>query len=181
MIKGLIKGDYMKTYSFNKKLRVFIVVIFFALVLFSNKGTIRVTAAVSTPKVSIVSLDHVPFLEGDTNQFFYTCETTMGDKWLTNLTEYGKSIDYTLNKLPEGPYIVDIWAKTDTSTNKYDGWKLSIINIKKETIPTVNLVSLDHQPFVSGDNNSFYVVSKNYTGKVQYQFFYICEATMGNK
>ena len=305
----------MKKNSFNQQLRIFIVILFCSLVLFSNKSTLQVKAAVPTPKVSIVSLDHMPFLEGDSNQlfvaasnytgkvqyqFFYTCETTMGDKWqliqtgnmvngwtspsdaqqpvkidisglnlkadyyrfsirvrrygvkgtysnrygdydyaypftlnvaknstvnlngdikinkneftekqsikidgvknstanvsyklhlydvkndkwITNLTEYGKTINYSLSKLPEGPYIVDIWAKTDASSNKYDGWKLSVINVKKETIPTVDLVSLDHQPFVAGDNNAFYVVSKNYTGKVQYQFFYTCESTMGNK
>lgn len=305
----------MKKNSFNKQLRVFLIVLFCTLMVINNKMTMQVTAAVSTPKVSIVSLDHMPFIEGDSNQFFiasnnytgkvqyqffYTCETTMGDKWqliktsdmtngwtspsaakepvkvdisglnlkadyyrfairvrryglkgtfsnsygdydyaypftlnvvksstvnlngdikinkneftekqslkiqgvknsaanvsyklhlydvkndkwITNLTEYGKSIDYNLNKLPEGPYIVDVWAKTDNSTNKYDGWKLSIINVKKETIPTVDLVSLDHQPFVEGDTNAFYVASKNYTGKVQYQFFYTCETTMGNK
>jgi hypothetical protein len=305
----------MKKNGFSNQVRIFIVVLFCIVLLLSSKSTMRVSAAVSTPKVSIVSLDHMPFLEGDANQFFiasnnytgkvqyqffYTCETTMGnkwklintsgmvngwtspssaqepvkvdisslnlkadyyrfairvrryglkgtfsnsygdydyaypftlnvlknssvnlsgdmiinkneftekqslkiqgvknssanvsyklhlydvknDKWITNLTEYGKTIDHTLNKLPEGPYIVDIWAKTDTSTNKYDGWKLSIINVKKETIPTVDLVSLDHQPFVEGDTNAFYVASKNYTGMVQYQFFYVCGATMGNK
>ena len=305
----------MKKNHINKQLRLFLIVLLCSLFIVSNKRNVQVSAAVFTPKVSIVSLDHLPFLEGDSNQFFiasnnytgkvqyqffYTCETTMGNtwqliktsemtngwtspsaaqepvkidisglnlktdyyrfsirvrrygvkgtysnsygdydyaypftlnvlksssvnlngdikinkneftekqalkidgvqdstadvsyklhlydvknnKWITNLTEYGEDINYNLSSLPEGPYIVDVWAKKDTSTNRYDGWKLSIINVKKETIPTVNLLSLDHSPFIESDNNAFYVVSKNYTGKVQYQFFYTCEATMGSK
>ena len=86
----------MKKNNFNGQIRIFIVALFYCLLVHSNKSTLQVTAAVSTPKVSIVSLDHMPFLEGDTNeffvatnnytgkvqyQFFYTCETTMGDKW----------------------------------------------------------------------------------------------------
>ncbi|MCY6355153.1 DUF5050 domain-containing protein [Clostridium sp. ZS2-4] len=53
-------------------------------------------AAESLPKVAIVSLDHKPFVEGDSNEFFisskgyngqvqyqlfYTCKTTMGTNW----------------------------------------------------------------------------------------------------
>ena len=103
------------------------------------------------------------------------------DTWITNLTEYTDKIDYDLSALQTGAYIVDVWTKTKTSNNKYDGWKLSVINITNETLPKVDLVSLDHSPFIQGDTNSFYVVSKNYTGKVQYQFFYTCESTMGNE
>jgi hypothetical protein len=301
--------------SIKSQLRVFLVILFCSLLIVSNKRSLQVSAEVLTPKVSIVSLDHIPFLEGDSNQFFiastnysekvqyqlfYTCETTMGttwqliktsdmvngwttpsnaqepikvdistlnlkpdyyrfairvrrygakgtysnsygdydyaypftlnvlkssrvnlngdlkinkneftekqtlqiegvkdsatdisyklhlydvrnNKWLTNLTSYEKSINYDLNSLPEGPYIVDVWAKTETSTSQYDGWKLSVINVKKETIPSLDLVSLNHYPFVEGDNNAFYVATKNYTGKVQYQFFYTCEGIMANK
>jgi hypothetical protein len=103
------------------------------------------------------------------------------DIWITNLTTYTDKIEYDLSKLEPGSYIVDIWAKTKTSNNTYDGWKLNIINVTEETLPKVDLVSLDHSPFIEGDTNSFYVISKNYEEKVQYQFFYTCESTMGNK
>jgi hypothetical protein len=304
----------MKKNCFKKLMSIFLISLLSSSFLIENKSNIMVVAAVSTPKVSIVSLEHMPFLEGDKNEFyiaannyngkvqyqlFYNCKTTMGDKWqliknsdmvngwtgssqaqepikvdlsalnlksdyyrfairvrrygvkgiysntygdydyaypfslsvaksgnlnlngdikinkneftekesmkidgvknsaanveyklhlydvkndswITDLTDYTKNIDYDLSSLSEGAYIVDVWAKTTTSTNKYDGWKLSVINVKKETTPTVDLVSLDHSPFVEGDNNAFYLVSKNYTGKVQYQLFYTCEATMGS-
>lgn len=103
------------------------------------------------------------------------------DKWITNLTTYTDKIQYNLSGLQTGPYIVDIWAKTKTSNNKYDGWKLNLISITNETLPKIDLISLDHSPFIEGDSNSFYVASKNYTGKVQYQFFYTSESTMGDK
>ena len=51
------------------------------------------------------------------------------NKWLTNLTEYNTSVNYSLKDIPEGTYIVDLWAKNINSKNKYDGWKLKIINV----------------------------------------------------
>lgn len=101
-------------------------------------------------------------------------------KWITNLTSYTDKIQYDLSELQTGAYVVDIWAKTKTSNNPYDGWKLDVINVTNETLPKVDLVSLDHSPFIEGDSNNFYVTSKNYSEKVQYQFFYTCERTMGN-
>lgn len=56
------------------------------------------------------------------------------NKWLTNLTEYNTNISYSLKNIPEGTYIVDIWAKDIKSKNKYDGWKLKIIAISKGNI-----------------------------------------------
>lgn len=103
------------------------------------------------------------------------------DKWLTNLTEYSDNINYDLSKLPAGPYIVDIWGKNKQSTNKYDGWKLSLINVKNETVPKVSIVSLEHYPFVEKDNNEFFISAKDYSGQVQYQLFYTCDATMNGK
>lgn len=103
------------------------------------------------------------------------------DKWLTNLTDYSDNIDYNLSKLPAGTYIVDIWAKNKQSTNKYDGWKLSVINVKNETVPKVDIVSLEHYPFVEKDNNEFFINSKDYSGKVQYQLFYTNDKTMNGK
>ena len=102
------------------------------------------------------------------------------NKWLTNLTNYSDTLEYNLSSLPEGPYIVDIWGKKDESNAKYDGWKLKIINVKKETVPKVAIVSLDHYPFVEGDKNEFFISSEKYTGLVQYQLFYTCQTTMGS-
>jgi hypothetical protein len=305
----------MKKIKFKKLLLTFIgflVVFGFTI---ENPIILQVEAAVSIPQVSIVSLDHSPFIEGDKNevfiasknyagkvqyQLFYTCETTMGtkwqlinnsdmsngwtrpvdgqqpvkvditnlklsadyyrfairvrrvgvkgkysnsygdydsvypftinvlktkdinlngdmlinkndltqvenlkiqgtstdtsnvqyklhlydvrnDRWLTNLTEYKDKIEYDLSKLPTGTYIVDIWGKNKESNNKYDGWKLSIINVKNETIPKVNIVSLEHSPFVENDNNEFFISSRDYSGQVQYQLFYTCEKTMNGE
>ena len=39
------------------------------------------------------------------------------------------------------------------------------------SIPQVSIVSLDHYPFIEGDKNEFFIASKNYIGKVQYQLF----------
>ena len=103
------------------------------------------------------------------------------NKWLTNLTDYAANINYNIKNIPEGTYIVDIWGKKDNSNNKYDGWKLKLINIRDEILPEVAIVSLDHSPFKEGDNNEFYISSKGYEGEVQYQLFYTCETTMGNK
>lgn len=50
-------------------------------------------------------------------------------EWLKNLTEYSSSTQFNLNSIPEGTYIVDLWAKNNKSNNNYDGWKLKIINI----------------------------------------------------
>lgn len=280
-----------------------------------NPFNLKVEAAVALPQVSIVSLDHSPFIEGDKNEFFiaskgytgkvqyqlfYNCETTMGskwqlinnsnmsngwtsavnaqdpvkvdisnlklsadyyrfairvkrvgvkgnfsnaygaydsaypftvdvvkakdinlngdmlinkndftqkenlqiqgtstdtenvqyklhlydvknDKWLTNLTEYSDNINYNLSKVPAGTYIVDVWAKNKQSVNKYDGVKLSVINVKSETVPRVSIVSLEHYPFVEKDNNEFFINSKDYGGKVQYQLFYTNDKTMNGK
>jgi hypothetical protein len=44
--------------------------------------------------------------------------------------------------------------------------------------PKISIVSLDHVPFVEGDNNEFYISAKGYTGQVQYQLFYIQESIM---
>ncbi len=301
--------------NLKKNLMAFIGFLIVAGLTIENPITLQVEAAESIPKVSIVSLDHSPFIEGDKNEFFiaskgytgkvqyqvfYTCETTMGskwqlfnnsdmsngwtssvnpqepvkidisnlklsadyyrfairvrrvgvrgkysnsygdydsaypftinvlktkdinlngdmlinkndftqmedlkiqgtntdtsnvqyklhlydvknDKWLTNLTEYNDNIDYDLSKLPAGTYIVDIWGKNKESNNKYDGWKLSVINVKNETIPKVNIVSLEHYPFVEEDNNEFFISSKDYSGQVQYQLFYTCDTTMNGK
>jgi hypothetical protein len=102
-------------------------------------------------------------------------------KWFTNLTDYATNINYSIKNIPEGTYIVDIWGKKDNSSNKYDGWKLKVINIRNETLPEVAIVSLDHSPFKEGDNNELYISSKGYHGEVQYQLFYTCETTMDNK
>jgi outer membrane protein assembly factor BamE (lipoprotein component of BamABCDE complex) len=56
------------------------------------------------------------------------------NKWLTNLTSYNTSINYSLKNIPVGTYIVDIWAKDIKSKNKYDGYKLKIITISKGNI-----------------------------------------------
>ncbi|MBZ9687206.1 DUF5050 domain-containing protein [Clostridium estertheticum] len=103
------------------------------------------------------------------------------NKWMTNLTEYSDTIKYNLSKIPAGTYIVDVWGKNVGSTNKYDGWKLSVINVINETIPKVDIVSLEHYPFVEKDNNEFFISSKEYSGLVQYQLFYTCDATMNGK
>jgi len=59
------------------------------------------------------------------------------NKWLNNLTEYGKIINYDLSDLPVGTYVLNIWAKNEASSNKYDGWKLKVININS----SVNKIS----------------------------------------
>ncbi|KOA21329.1 bacterial Ig-like domain (group 4) [Clostridium homopropionicum DSM 5847] len=101
------------------------------------------------------------------------------NKWITNLTNYGENISYSLNKLTPGAYLVDVWGKRKDSSSTYEGWKLQTIYVKEETIPEIGIVSLDHTPFKEGDNNDFYITSKNYTGQVQYQLFYTCKNTMG--
>lgn len=57
-----------------------------------------------------------------------------------------------------------------------------LVTVKAEAfadeIPKVAIVSLDHYPFVQGDNNSFYISAENYTGDVEYQLFYIQESVM---
>jgi hypothetical protein len=103
------------------------------------------------------------------------------DKWITNLTDYRDTIEYPLSKLQAGTYIVDIWGKNKDSNNKYDGFKLSVINVKNETIPKVNIVSLEHYPFVEKDNNELFIASKDYSEKVQYQLFYTSEGIMNGK
>ena len=304
-----------KKINYKRILLTFIGFLIVAGLTIENPINLQVEAAVVLPQVSIVSLDHSPFVEGDKNEFFiaskgytgkvqyqlfYTCETTMGskwqliynsnmsngwtsavsgqepikvdisnlklnadyyrfairvrrvgikgkfsnsygdydsaypftmdvlktkdinlngdmlinkndftqkenlkiqgtstdtsnvqyklhlydvknDKWLTNLTEYSDNVDYDLTKLSAGTYIVDIWAKNKQSTNKYDGWKLSVINVKNETVPKVSIVSLEHYPFVEKDNNEFFISSKDYSGKVQYQLFYTNDKTMNGK
>jgi hypothetical protein len=50
----------------------------------------------------------------------------------------------------------------------------------KEGTPKVKVVSLEHFPFVEGEENSIYMCSDNNTGKVQYQVFYIGENTMNS-
>ena len=304
-----------KNINSKKFLLTFIGFLIVAGLTIENPITLQVEAAESIPQVSIVSLDHSPFIKGDKNEFFiaskgytgkvqyqlfYTCETTMGtkwqlinnsnmlngwtsptnakepvkvdisnlklnadyyrfairvrrvgvkgkysnsygdydsaypftvnvlksndinlngdmlinkndftqketlkiqgtstdtlnvqyklhvydvnnDKWITNLTEYSDNIDYDLSKLPIGTYVVDVWGKNKDSNNKYDGWKLSVINVKNETIPKVSIVSLEHYPFVEKDNNEFFINSKDYSGHVQYQLFYTCDKTMNGK
>ncbi|MEA4827687.1 MAG: DUF5050 domain-containing protein [Clostridium sp.] len=102
------------------------------------------------------------------------------NRWIKDLTPYGDTISYDLNKLTPGAYIIDIWAKGKDSTAQYEGWKLKTIYIKEEIIPEVGIVSLDHTPYSEGDSNQFFVASKNYTGQVQYQLFYTCQTTMGS-
>ena len=63
------------------------------------------------------------------------------NKWLTDLTEYNTNINYSLKSIPEGTYIVDLWAKNNDSKNKYDGWKLKVINIKDINITSIGLES----------------------------------------
>jgi hypothetical protein len=52
------------------------------------------------------------------------------------------------------------------------------VDVYAQTTPKISIVSLDHVPFVEGDNNEFYISAKNYTGQVQYQLFYIQESAM---
>ena len=52
------------------------------------------------------------------------------NKWLTDLTGYNTSVNYSLKNIPEGTYIVDLWAKNINSKNKYDGWKLKTITVQ---------------------------------------------------
>lgn len=54
------------------------------------------------------------------------------NKWLGNLTDYDKNINYHLNNLAPGTYLIDIWGKRSGSDKKYDGWKLKLINVKKK-------------------------------------------------
>lgn len=54
-------------------------------------------------------------------------------------------------------------------------------NVKAESLPKVAMVSLEHSPYVEGDKNSLYLVSGDYDGNIQYQVYYNCEATMGDK
>lgn len=116
----------------------------------------------------------------DTTKYKLHLYDVKNNKWLENLTDYSSNISYSLRNLAPGPYIVDIWAKDDKSNAKYDGWKLKAINIVEEEYPKIGMVSLDHSPFVEGDNNKFFITSKEYSGQVQYQLFYTCKTTMGN-
>lgn len=50
-------------------------------------------------------------------------------EWITDLTQYSTATQLNLSYIPEGTYIVDLWAKNNNSNKKYDGWKLEIINI----------------------------------------------------
>lgn len=112
------------------------------------------------------------------------------NKWMTDLTQYEDEINYDLKNIKEGKYIIDLWCKDKNSSKKYDGWKLKVIDITKEkedtenteeTLPKIGIASLDHKPFLEGDNNKFFIASKGYEGKVQYQLFYTCSETMGNE
>jgi hypothetical protein len=62
------------------------------------------------------------------------------NKWLTDLTEYNTSINYSLKNIPEGIYIVDLWVKNSQSKSKYDGWKLKVINISNTIIKDIPIV-----------------------------------------
>ena len=73
--------------------------------------------AKTTPKVAIVSLEHVPFVAGD------------------NI-----NVKYSLRNTPEGTYIVDLWAKNNESNSKYDGWKLKVITIKNTITKDTSII-----------------------------------------
>lgn len=65
----------------------------------------------------------------ETTQYKLHLYDAKNNQWLTNLTEYGKTIDYDLSDIPAGTYVLNIWAKDEASSSKYDGWKLKVINI----------------------------------------------------
>ncbi|MBU3130041.1 hypothetical protein LGL55_20230 [Clostridium tagluense] len=52
--------------------------------------------------------------------------------------------------------------------------KTEVVQAKeKDVVPKMDIVSLEHFPFIEGEENSIYASCNNYTGKVQYQAFYI--------
>lgn len=53
--------------------------------------------------------------------------------------------------------------------------------VKAQSFPKISMVALEHNPFVVGEKNSLYLISGNYDGDVQYQIFYNCKASMGDK
>ncbi|MBW9158840.1 right-handed parallel beta-helix repeat-containing protein [Clostridium tagluense] len=59
--------------------------------------------------------------------------------------------------------------------------KTDVVQAKeKDVIPKMDIVSLEHFPFIEGQENSIYASCNNYTGKVQYQAFYMGENTMNS-
>ncbi|MGH4121348.1 MAG: right-handed parallel beta-helix repeat-containing protein [Clostridium sp.] len=57
--------------------------------------------------------------------------------------------------------------------------KTKVVQAKEiDVVPKIDIVSLEHFPFIEKEENSIYVSCNNYTGKVQYQAFYIGENTM---
>ncbi|MCB2298450.1 trypsin-like peptidase domain-containing protein [Clostridium tagluense] len=76
-------------------------------------------------------------------------------KWLTNLTDYNMNVNYNLKNIPEGTYIVDLWAKNNESQNKYDGFKLKVITINNTTIKvaSLNLNKIASSLIVGGTDN----------------------------
>ncbi|WBW99118.1 DUF5050 domain-containing protein [Oceanirhabdus sp. W0125-5] len=125
-------------------------------------------------------IDGVEGAEEDTEYKLHIYDIK-NSRWLGNLTEYSSKTEYNLQTLKPGKYLVDIWGRRSDSINKYDGWKLKIIEVKEEQLPKVAIVGLEHSPFVVGDENEFYISSKNFDGEVQYQLFYTNKEQMGDK
>ncbi|QGU95849.1 DUF5050 domain-containing protein [Clostridium bovifaecis] len=150
-----------------------------------SKGDINLNGDLSINKTSFTPSDSLQIsgVEGAASDVEYKLHLydVKNNKWMTDLTSYGSSIDYSLNKLSSGAYIVDVWGRRKGSSSAYEGWKLQTIYVQEEILPKIGIVSLDHTPYKEGDNNQFYITTKDYSGQVQYQLFYTCKTTMGDK
>lgn len=125
-------------------------------------------------------IDGVEGVEGNTEYKLHLYDIK-NNKWLGNLTQYDSKVEYDLSNITPGKYLVDIWGRRSDSSKKYEGWKLKVIEVKEEKIPKIAIVGLEHSPYVVGDENEFYIASKNFDGQVQYQLFYTNKEQMGNK
>lgn len=45
-----------------------------------------------------------------------------------------------------------------------------------DDVPKIQIVTLEHTPFIEGENNSLIIVCENYAGDIQYQLFHNCDA-----
>lgn len=77
-----------------------------------------------------------------------------GKGWYKDVSEYGDKIEWTPSE--EGVYVLDVWAKTEDSKAKYNGWKLKTINVVKGTA-----LSKDGEVFGSEDKNNPKIIEDN--------------------
>lgn len=142
-------GDYDDAYPFNVSV--------------ASKSDINLAGTLLMDKTVYAKNDQLKIngVEGaaENTQYKLHLYDALNNKWLTNLTEYSSKTDYDLTNIPEGTYILDIWGKNSGSTQKYDGWKLKVIQI------TSNLKKITDVEDITATvkRNTRYVLPQNIT------------------